>query len=155
MAKSSILGGEHAPSRPRGTDMDSLGPSDSSDSGSDVQTDRNRSAMPDESAEGALPISHGTDTDAAGTGERASADPAAPVEDADLMPDRIGTVPFDVGEVTDEVDDPAAASADELADEGDGLDAENAGENEDEDEDNDDQSGSARLGRPVPVRRGP
>ncbi|MDR6858861.1 hypothetical protein [Variovorax guangxiensis] len=152
MAKSSILGGEHAPSRPRGTDVDSLGPSDSSDSGSDVQTDRNRTAMPDESAEGALPISHGTDTDAAGTGERASADPAAPVEDADLLPDRIGTVPFDAGEVTDEVDDPAAASAEELADEGDSLDGENE---DDDDEDNDDQSGSAPLGRPVPVRRGP
>lgn len=130
MAKSSILGGEHAPSRPRGTDVDALGPSDSSDSGSDVQTDRNRTAMPDESAEGALPIAHGTDTDAAGTGERASADPAAPVEDADILPDRIGTVPFDVGEVTDAVDDPAAASAGELAEDEERLD----GEGEDDDE---------------------
>lgn len=152
MAKSSILGGEHAPSRPRGTDVDSLGPSDSSDSGSDVQTDRNRSAMPDESAEGALPISHGTDTDAAGTGERASADPAAPMEDADILPDRIGTVPLEVGEVTDAVDDPTAASTEELADDTDDLDA------QDEDsEDNDDGGGSdgaAPLGRAVPVRRG-
>jgi hypothetical protein len=152
MATSSILGGEHAPSRPRGTDVDALGPSDSSDSGSDVQTDRNRTAMPDESAEGALPIAHGTDTDAAGTGERASADPAAPVEDADILPDRIGTVPFDVGAVTDEVDDPTAASAGELADDEGSLEAND--EDEDEGEDNDDQGGAAPLGRPVPVRRG-
>ena len=129
MANSSILGGEHAPARPRGTDVDALGPSDSSVSGSDVQTDRNRSAMPDESSEGALPISHGTDTDAAGTGERASADPAAPLEDADILPDRIGTVPFDVGHVTDAVDDPTAASASELADE-DRLDNEDEDDNE-------------------------
>ena len=115
MATSSILGGERAPQRPRGTDVDSLGPSDSSDTGSDVQTDRSRSAMPDEASEGALPIAHGTDTDAAGTGERASADPTIREEDADIRPDRIGTLPESAGELTD-VDDPTAASADELAD---------------------------------------
>ena len=150
MATSSILGGEHAPPEPRGTDVDSLGPSDTSDSGSDVQTDRSRSALPDGSAEGALPISHGTDTDAEGTGERASADPTAASDDADILPDRIGTVPDDVGEVTDAVDDPAAATAGELAGEADDLDV---GDDEDDGGDEGD-AGSAPLGRPVPVRRG-
>jgi len=36
MSNSSILGGEHAPHHPAGTDVDALGPSDTSDSGSDV-----------------------------------------------------------------------------------------------------------------------
>jgi hypothetical protein len=148
MATSSILGGEHAPSEPRGTDVDSLGPSDTSDSGSDVQTDRSRSAVPDGSAEGALPISHGTDTDAEGTGERASADATGSADDADILPDRIGTVPYDVGEVTDAVDDPAAATAGELAQETDDLDT-----GDDEDDAEDDGSAVPR-GRAVPVRRG-
>ncbi|VTU31592.1 hypothetical protein H4CHR_02838 [Variovorax sp. PBS-H4] len=150
MATSSILGGEHAPREPRGTDVDSLGPSDTSDSGSDVQTDRSRTAMPDGSAEGALPIAHGSDTDSTGTGERASADPTAASDDADILPDRIGTVPYDAGEVTDEVEDPTAAAAEELAEDTDDLDA-----GDDEDEAGDDgDGGSAPLGRAVPVRRG-
>jgi hypothetical protein len=115
MATSSILGGERAPAQPRGTDIDSLGPSDSSDSGSDVQTDRNRSAMPDEASEGAFPIAHGSDTDAAGTGERASADPAAPEENADILPDRVGKVPGDAWTDGASVEDPDAQAADELA----------------------------------------
>jgi hypothetical protein len=114
MATSSILGGAHAPARPRGTDVDALGPSDSSDSGSDVQTDRNRAAM-DEGSEGAFPIAHGSDTDAAGTGERASADPAAPEEDADILPDRVGIVPLDPLDTARSIDDPDAASVEELA----------------------------------------
>ena len=114
MATSSILGGQRAPVQPGGTDVDALGPSDSSDSGSDVQTDRNRAVLPDESAEGALPIAHGSTTDAAGTGERASADPAAPRDDADVLPDRVGALPPGT---SGEIDDPGAASADELASE--------------------------------------
>lgn len=115
MATSSILGGDHAPARPRGTDVDTLGPSDSSDSGSDVQTDRNRSALPDEASEGALPIAHGSDTDAAGTGERASADPSAPEDNADILPDRIGTVPPTAGEPSGSVEDPDATDPEDLA----------------------------------------
>ena len=114
MATSSILGGERAPVQPGGTDVDALGPSDSSDSGSDVQTDRNRAVLPDESSEGALPVAHGSTTDAAGTGERASADPAAPREDADVLPDRVGALPPGTSGA---IDDPGAASADELASE--------------------------------------
>ncbi|WP_077003230.1 hypothetical protein [Variovorax sp. KK3] len=112
MANSSILGGEHAPAQPSGTDVDALGPSDSSDSGSDVQTDRNHTELPDEASEGALPIAHGSTTDAAGTGERAGADAAPPREDADVLPDRIGTLPPGT---QDALDDPDAAAVDELA----------------------------------------
>ena len=93
MARSSILGGTRAPAEPAGKDVDALGPSDSSDSGSDVQTDLNRSALPERDSEGAFPIEHGSTSDAAGTGERASADPAAPMTDADLLPDRTGILP--------------------------------------------------------------
>lgn len=85
MAQSSLLGGDQAPPEPSGKDIDALGPSDSSDSGSDVQADRGRSALPDPSAEGALSIAHGSDTYAAGTGERAAADPGAVRENADIL----------------------------------------------------------------------
>jgi hypothetical protein len=115
MANSSILGGEHTPARPRGTDVDALGPSDTSDSGSDVQTDRNRSALPDAGSEGALPIPHDSTSDSAGTGERASADAMNPHTDADLLPDRVGTLPQDALDAAISIDDPVAASADELA----------------------------------------
>jgi hypothetical protein len=115
MGNSSILGGEHAATRPSGTDADALGPSDTSDSGSDVQTERNHSALPDEGAEGAFPISHDSSSDAGGTGERASADANAPETDADILPDRIGTVPQDAMDAALSIDDPAAASVDELA----------------------------------------
>ncbi|WP_399677326.1 hypothetical protein [Xenophilus sp.] len=123
MANSSILGGAPAPAEPTGKDVDALGPSDSSDSGSDVQTDLNRSAMPDEASEGAFPIAHGSTSDAAGTGERAAADPAAPVVDADLLPDRTGTLP--PGGRRRDAADPAAADVEAIAKE----------EDDDEDED--------------------
>lgn len=113
MANSSILGGTHAPSTPAGKDIDSLGPSDTSDSGSDVQTERNRSALPDEGAEGALPSAHDSTGDAAGTGERASADPSPPQLDADLLPDRTGTVPPAAGRRR--ADDPDAVAPEDLA----------------------------------------
>ena len=37
MARSSITGGERAPQQAKGRDTDTLGPSDTSDSGSDIQ----------------------------------------------------------------------------------------------------------------------
>jgi len=92
MATSSILGGERPPMEPAGTDVDSLGPSDSSDSGSDVRTAHERSAIPDDAAEGAIPIAHDSSTDAAGTGERASADAPPTQPDADILPDSMGIV---------------------------------------------------------------
>ena len=138
MATSSILGGAQAPSRPRGTDVDALGPSDSSDSGSDVQTDLNRAAL-DDSAEGAFPISHGSASDQSGTGERAAADPVAPRLDADLLPDRTGTFPADAMEAAVSIDDPAALPIDQLAavddDDEDEEDGSDGPQGEDEDAD--------------------
>jgi hypothetical protein len=115
MTKSSILGGEHAPAHLRGTDVDALGPSDTSDSGSDVQADRNRAALPDEGDKGAFPIPHGSSSDAGGTGERASARADAPAADADILPGRIGTVPRDAWDAAVSLDDPQAAMVEELA----------------------------------------
>jgi hypothetical protein len=109
MATSSILGGDYPPMEPKGTDVDSLGPSDTSDSGSDVRTSRERTAIPEDAAEGAIPIAHDSSTDAEGTGERASADAPPPEPDADILPDRIGIVP-------ESPDDPYAGRPDQLAD---------------------------------------
>jgi hypothetical protein len=115
MANSSILGGDHPPARPQGTDVDALGPSDTSDSGSDVQTDLGRLALPDATSEGALPISHDSTSDAAGTGERASADASAPHNDPDVLPDRVGKLPQDALDAAVSAEDPDAAWPDALA----------------------------------------
>ena len=75
MAKSSLMGGEPAPEVPDGRTIARLGPSDSSDSGSDVDA----TGM------------EASDSDAAGTGERASVDEPRDeaVADADILPDRV------------------------------------------------------------------
>ena len=73
MSKSSILGGEHAPSHSSGKTAGLLGPSDSSDTGSDTQGTNQSHA----------------DSDAAGTGERGSVTPDDPREGADILPDRV------------------------------------------------------------------
>ncbi|RZL61063.1 MAG: hypothetical protein EOP81_18310 [Variovorax sp.] len=91
MANSSILGGTTPPSQPDGTSVDALGPSDSTDSGSDVQTDKGRSAMLDEDAEGALPIAHDSTTDASGTGERGAADGNDVRLGSDIGAEQVGT----------------------------------------------------------------
>jgi hypothetical protein len=91
MATSSILGGQPAPRKARGRDADALGPSDSSDSGSDVQGERAMPTLPDNAGEiGAVPIDTDSDTDALGTGERASATGDLTREGADILPDRVG-----------------------------------------------------------------
>ena len=74
MARSSILGASHAPTQAPGRDGAALGPSDGSDSGSDV-------AMTG-------------DSDSTGTGERASAIPDEDIREAmDITPDRITATP--------------------------------------------------------------
>lgn len=91
MATSSILGGTAAPQRPRGTGADLLGPSDSSDSGSDVQGERTLAtdADADDGGTGAVPVELDSDTDARGTGERAAAVGTEPRDGGDIMPDRV------------------------------------------------------------------
>lgn len=76
MATSSISGGRHVPEHVRGKDTNALGPSDNSDSGSDAQ-----GAYGDEEMS--------SDSDAAGTGERASVGAGMDSSDADILPDHI------------------------------------------------------------------
>jgi len=88
--RSSILGGERVARRPIGKDVGALGPSDSSDSGSDVQGERAMPTDPDLPDElGALPVRGDSDSDSRGTGERASATGADAPDGADIAPDRI------------------------------------------------------------------
>jgi len=76
MATSSILGGKHLPEPVRGKDTNALGPSDSSDSGSDAQGAYGDDEM-------------ASDSDAVGTGERASVGRGLGPSDADILPDHI------------------------------------------------------------------
>ena len=73
MAYSSILGADEAPAQPSGRDAELLGPSDSSDSGSDALGTAELHA----------------DSDAAGTGERGSVTPGEGREGGDILPDRV------------------------------------------------------------------
>jgi hypothetical protein len=97
MATSSILGGDWVPKRPGGTDVSSLGPSDSTDSGSDA-----RGAFDDDELS--------SDTDAEGTGERSSANPRSGRSDVDILPDhieRLPTLDIEIGIETADVDEAA------------------------------------------------
>jgi len=90
MTNSSILGGARAVRRSKGKDVDALGPSDSSDSGSDVQGEGAMTTAADQPDElGAMPVERGTDSDARGTGERGSATGRDVPAGADITPDRI------------------------------------------------------------------
>jgi hypothetical protein len=81
MAHSSILGADIAPGHPSGRGSDMLGPSDSSDSGSDaVGTDEIHE-----------------DSDAAGTGARGAVTGADAREGGDILPDRVTRLPDDEG----------------------------------------------------------
>lgn len=76
MAKSSILGGERAAVQSSGRGADLLGPSDSSDSGSDAMGELGPDQMD-------------SDTDRSGTGERASADLRDSGAGLDILPDHV------------------------------------------------------------------
>jgi len=115
MATSSILGGSKAPEEISGKDVHALGPSDNSDSGSDAV-----GAYGDEELS--------SDSDAVGTGERASAGLGLGRDqtDADVMPDHIETAPgadadTDVdGDAGDDFND--LSEVEELADDSENLD---------------------------------
>jgi hypothetical protein len=110
MTQSSILGGERAARRSIGKDVDALGPSDTSDSGSDVQGESAMATGADEPDElGALPTGMDNDSDASGTGERASATGRDSIDGADISPDRV------LGSV-DAADDVDEMSSDEDTD---------------------------------------
>ncbi len=123
MARSSILGTDHAPSNASGRDADLLGPSDTSDSGSDIQGELHLETDDDfESLSASISGSGNTDplsdTDSSGTGERGSAVPEHIHEGADIAPDRVilparealGSSPEMVS-----IDDPEAVDLDNLA----------------------------------------
>jgi hypothetical protein len=137
MATSSILGGNAAPQRPSGTGTDLLGPSDSSDTGSDVQGERAFSTETDDGGAGAVPAELDSDSDAAGTGERAAAIGTEPRDGGDIMPDRIVRS-------ADALDDADQLEVDELA-----VDDSDAAEIDDEpgdDEPGDDEPGDDEPG---------
>src|SRR5438876_1712888 len=86
MAQSSILGADRAPKQAPGRDSGVLGPSDSSDSGSDIQGE----VEPVIDEFGNTRPAPESDSDAEGTGERASAAPLEHVrEGGDIAPDRV------------------------------------------------------------------
>jgi len=133
MATSSITGGDRAPVQSTGRDTDALGPSDSSDSGSDVQGERGFDAL-DEGEIGGDRADLSSDTDASGTGERGAAvHDTDIVEGADIAPDRIDTP------------DPADADA-PMPDDTDAADVEalavDEGDEENEDDDDGDDAGT-------------
>jgi len=101
MATSSILGGSQMPEEISGKDIHALGPSDNSDSGSDAV-----GAYGDDEL--------ASDSDAAGTGERASVGTVGDQPDADILPDRIEQVTgVDSG---DDLDDMAGDDVNDLRD---------------------------------------
>lgn len=104
MAASSILGGERAPMQPSGRSAALLGPSDSSDSGSDTVGELG-------------PEQLASDTDRNGTGERSSADLDDIASGQDIRPDPIARA--SAGGASDEAPDlePLAVSEDEDVDE--------------------------------------
>ncbi len=98
MSHSSILGADRVPLQAKGRDSGALGPSDSSDTGSDVWGvsdqeegeqplgDLHTPYRPDTLHESML----SADSDEAGTGERATAIPGEWVREAgDISPDRV------------------------------------------------------------------
>ncbi|MDQ6627597.1 MAG: hypothetical protein M3Z29_03985 [Pseudomonadota bacterium] len=119
MSQSSILGGERAPQQAKGRSADTLGPSDSSDSGSDIQgATRLKTDAEEGELGGATPIDLDSDSDAMGTGERASAVPDGARDGADIGPDRIARSKdaLDAAEPIDGDDDSIESLADESGD---------------------------------------
>ena len=92
MARSSITGADRAPTQAEGRDVETLGPSDTSDSGSDVQGELEL-APPidlDNPISGQVQPGLGSDTDAGGTGERGAAlTDEEGGEGADILPDSV------------------------------------------------------------------
>jgi hypothetical protein len=90
MTNSNFLGGERAATYAPGKDVEALGPSDSSDSGSDVQGERSLQGDGEHADRlGSLIVDVGSDSDASGTGERASATGRDSPDGSDIAPDQV------------------------------------------------------------------
>ena len=137
MATSPLLGIDTAPAQAGGRDVEALGPSDSSDSGSDIQGELDLEGHSDrEERLGAGHTDRGSDSDAEGTGERGSALLDEDVEEgSDISPDHIEVIGPDVE--ADENDVPAGLVHGEAAE----IEADAA---YDEDEDGDDETDEER-----------
>jgi hypothetical protein len=109
MATSSILGGSQMPEEISGKDVHALGPSDNSDNGSDAVGAYGEDELD-------------SDTDAAGTGERASVGTLGDQPDADILPDRIEPVTGPEEIAGDDVE--SLNDVEDLADDSEDLDAE-------------------------------
>jgi len=100
MATSSILGADRAPEQADGRDVELLGPSDTSDSGSDVQGELDLADPqdPDHTLFGNRQTGLRSDSDAGGTGERGAAlmDEDAAREGNDILPDRVQNLADDL-----------------------------------------------------------
>jgi hypothetical protein len=126
MSTSSIVGGERAAQQAEGRDDDVLGPSDTSDSGSDIQgATRLKTDTEEGDFGGATPVIGNSDTDSGGTGERAEAVPEGARDGADIAPDRIARSQdaLDGAESIDDGDDSVEALADESDEDDDDADA--------------------------------
>jgi len=133
MATSSILGGSAPPPEISGKDIHSLGPSDNSDSGSDAIGAYGEDEL-------------ASDSDAVGTGERASIGAQGGKPDADILPDHTEASPDGDAAEDDDADgdlaDDIEADLDDDGDDGDdGLDS---GIEVDRDADDPDFSGDGR-----------
>ena len=119
MSQSSILGGERAPKQAEGRAANVLGPSDTSDSGSDIQgATRLKTDTEEGEMGGAMPVDTESDSDSGGTGERASAVPEGARDGADIGPDRIARSKdaLDSADSIDAGDDSIESLADESSD---------------------------------------
>ena len=126
MARSSIMGGDRAPQQAKGRNAESLGPSDTSDSGSDIQgSSRLKTDAEEGQLGGATPVRADSDSDSMGTGERGSAVPGRGRDDADIRPDRIAR------------SKDALDSADSIDDDDDSIEALAIDDSEDDDADAD------------------
>lgn len=103
MATSSLLGidTDNLPATHRATGIDSLGPSDASDSGSD--------------SAGAYSAEADADTDRFGTGERSSVDNTAPPTARDILPDHVESMGTDEPDQDAPPDDATQADLADLA----------------------------------------
>jgi len=100
MATSSILGADRAPAQADGRDVEKLGPSATSDSGSDVQGELDLASPEDldRTLFGNTQTGLSSDSDSGGTGERGAAlmDEDAEREGNDILPDRVQNLSDDL-----------------------------------------------------------
>ena len=135
MSHSSILGGDRAPQQAPGRDSDTLGPSDTSDSGSDIQGELELASPldPDNPTFGTEQPGLDSESDAGGTGERGAAVlDEEPREASDILPDDVRSL----ADEADEAEDVSVEAELELAELTDGGDVPALDEDDDEIDEN-------------------